>query len=107
VIAKNFNCLRLPVFSFMLVTGTCTCYLFSFFIRYGYWEPGTFVYIFSTPFLGKLSDITDRTKDVMEAAAKESSSKVISAYLQAALLINSQVFIQGRIPLDVSALRHY
>jgi hypothetical protein len=40
---------------------------------------------------GKLSDVTERTKDVLEAAAKESSSKVISAYLQAALLINSQV----------------
>jgi hypothetical protein len=68
---------------------------------------GTFFCIFSPLFLGKLSDITDRTKDVMEAAAKESSSKVISAYLQAALLINSQVFSLGRIPLDVSALLLY
>jgi hypothetical protein len=35
--------------------------------------------------------VTGKTEEIVEAAAKETSSKVVSAYLQAALLINQQV----------------
>jgi hypothetical protein len=40
---------------------------------------------------GKLGDVTGKTEEVVEAAARETSSKVVSAYLQASLLINQQV----------------